>query len=127
MARDNKGFVVVFRLGCLDMIGERFGWEAIHDCLMAVSAYLTHSLHSNDIIYHWSDSSLLAIMQGRANEQMLSAELNRIAAHNRDITVQIDGRTIMLRIPLDFDITVISRLRSADDLYKLAPECAVNR
>ncbi len=115
-----KGFVVLFRLSCLNMINQRFGPSAVEDCLMAVAAFLTQSLHSDDAIYHWSDSSLLAILQGRANEQILSAEINRIVFQNRETSVQIGGRATMLRIPLTFDITPIESLQSADDLYKIA-------
>jgi GGDEF domain-containing protein len=115
----NKAFIVLFRLSCLNMINQRFGPEAVEDCLMAVSAFLTQSLHSDDAIYHWSDSSLLAILQGRANDQILAAELERIAMQNRETTVNIGGRATMLRIPITFDVTPIERLKSADDLYKI--------
>jgi GGDEF domain-containing protein len=115
----NKAFIVLFRLSCLNMINQRFGPEAVEDCLMAVSAFLTQSLHSDDAIYHWSDSSLLAILQGRANDQILTAELERIAMQNRETTVNIGGRPTMLRIPITFDVTPIERLKSADDLYKI--------
>jgi GGDEF domain-containing protein len=101
------------------MINQRFGPEAVEDCLMAVSAFLTESLNSDDAIYHWSDSSLLAILQGRANEQILTAELERIAMQNRETTVSIGGRATVLRIPITFDLTPIERLKSADDLYKI--------
>lgn len=114
-----KGFIVLFRLSCLNMINQRFGAEAVEDCLMAVAAFLTQSLHSDDAIYHWSDSSLLAILQGRANEQILTAELERIAMQNRKASVNIGGRSTMLRIPITFDITPIEQLQSADDLYKI--------
>jgi GGDEF domain-containing protein len=114
-----KGFIVLFRLSCLNMINQRFGPESVEDCLMAVAAFLTQSLHSDDAIYHWSDSSLLAILQGRANEQILTAELERIAMQNRETTVNIGGRSTMLRIPITFDLTPIERLQSADDLYKI--------
>ncbi|MGD0480608.1 MAG: diguanylate cyclase [Terracidiphilus sp.] len=114
-----KAFIVLFRLSCLNMINQRFGPEAVDDCLMAVSAFLTQSLHSDDAIYHWSDSSLLAILQGRANDQILAAELERIAMQNRETTVNIGGRATMLRIPITFDVTPIERLKSADDLYKI--------
>jgi hypothetical protein len=120
MEHGGKGFIVLFRLGCLDIISERFGLEAVQDSLMAVSAFLTHCLHSDDAIYHWSDSTLLAILQGRISEPIVSAELHRIASRNRDITVIIDGRTIMLRIPLEFELTPIDRLHSANDLYKIS-------
>lgn len=113
------GFIVLFRLSCLNMINQRFGPEAVEDCVMAVSAFLTQSLRSEDSIYHWSDSSLLAILQGRANDQILTAELERIAMQNRETTVNIDGRATMLRIPITFDVTPIARLKSADDLYKI--------
>jgi len=119
MASRSKGFIVLFRLSCLNMINQRFGPEAVEDCLMAVSAFLTQSLHSNDAIYHWSDSSLLAILQGRANEQILTAELERIAMKNRETAVNIGGRSTMLRIPITFDLTPIERLQSAEDLYKI--------
>lgn len=45
----------------LEAIGERFGTETVEDCLMAVSAYVTHSLHSDYAIFHWTDASLPAI------------------------------------------------------------------
>ena len=38
---------------------------------------------------------------------------------NRETTVNIGGRSTMLRIPITFDITPIERLHSADDLYKV--------
>ncbi len=119
MENGGKGFIVLFRLSCLNMISQRFGPEAVEDCLMAVAAFLTQNLHSDDAIYHWSDSSLLAILQGRANEQILSAELERVAMQNRETTVNIGGRSTMLRIPITFDLTPIERLQSADDLYKI--------
>jgi GGDEF domain-containing protein len=115
----DKAFIVLFRLSCLNMINQRFGPEAVEDCLMAVSAFLTERLNSDDAIYHWSDSSLLAILQGRANDQILTAELERIAMQNRETTVNIGGRATMLRIPITFDLTPIERLKSADDLYKI--------
>ena len=114
-----KGFVVLFRLSCLSMIDQRFGAEAVEDCLMAVSAFLTQSLHSDDAIYHWSDSSLLAVLRGRANQQILTAELDRIATQNRETTITIGGRSTMLRIPITFDVTPIERLKCAEDLYKI--------
>ena len=115
----DKAFIVLFRLSCLNMINQRFGPEAVEDCLMAVSAFLTQSLYSDDAIYHWSDSSLLAILLGRANDQILTAELERIAMQNRETTVSIGGRATVLRIPITFDLTPIERLKSADDLYKI--------
>jgi len=117
--RGGQGFIVLFRLSCLNMISQRFGPEAVEDCLMAVAAFLTQSLHSDDAVYHWSDSSLLAILQGRANEQILTAELERIAMQNRETAVIIGGRSTMLRIPITFDLTPIERLHSAEDLYKI--------
>lgn len=120
MQRGGSGFIALFRLSCLDLIKQRFGNEAVEDCLMAVSSFLTASLHSDDAIYHWNDSSLLAILQGRPSEQLLIAELQRIASQNRDSSIQVAGRTIMLRIPMAFEVTPINRLRSAEDLYRLS-------
>jgi hypothetical protein len=91
---------------------------------MAVSAFLIASLHSDDGIYHWSESSLIAVLQGRPSEQILAAELNRIAAQNRESSINVSGRTIMLRIPLAFELTPISRLRSAEDLYRISAQPA---
>lgn len=122
MARGGNGFVAVFRLSCLDIISQRFGPDAVEDCVMAVSAYLTASLHSDDSIYHWTDASLLAILQGRANEAILTAELQRIASHNSEINIKIGERMVMLRIPLSFEITQIAKLRNAEDLYVVSRE-----
>lgn len=119
LAEGGKGYIAQFELGCMDVIGQRFGQEAVQDCLIAVAAYVTHSLHGDDVVYHWSNSRLLAILQGRANETILTAELNRLTGHNRDFMVQVSGRTIMLRIPLSFEIIPISRFTCAEDLNKL--------
>ena len=120
----SRGYIAVLRLGCLEIIGERFGMDAVQDSIMAISAFLTQNLRSDDSIYHWSDSSLLVVLQGRANEQVLNAELRRISARNRDISVNIDGRSIMLRVPIDYKLLPIAGLRSVDDLKKLSSEHA---
>jgi GGDEF domain-containing protein len=119
--RRGEGFVAFFRLGCLNVIGERFGMEAIQDCFMEVAANLTHSLRGDDTIYHWSDSSLLAILQGRANERVARAELKRIVTQNRDIAIQVNGREIVLRIPLEFEVYPVRFFRSAEDLHHISP------
>jgi len=101
--------------------------DVVQDCLMAVSNFLTESLRSDDFVFHWSDSSLVAILQARPNENILTVELRRIASNHRDIAIQVNGRPIMLRVPLEFDITAISRLTSAEDLYRLTPAEASSR
>lgn len=117
--QNNRGFVVLFRLGCLELINERFGDEAVQDSVMAISAYLTNSLHREDTVYHWSDSSLLAVIPGRTNEHILTAELKRIASMNRDVNINIGSRIVMLRVPIEFEVVPISRLRTAEDIRKL--------
>ena len=124
LERGGTGFIALFRLSCLDVIKQRFGVEAVEDCLMAVSAFLTASLHNDDQIFHWSDSSLLAILQGRPSAQILTAELQRIASQNPESSIHVAGRTIMLRIPLAFDLTPIHRLRTPEDLFRLSPKRA---
>jgi len=124
MERGGAGFVVLFQLNCLAMIGERFGMEAVQDSLMAVSAFLTSSLRSDDAIYHWSGSSLLAVLQTPASMPILAAAMRRIVDNNRDITIQIGGRSVMLRVPLEFEITPIGSLRNAEDLHKLTAPSA---
>jgi len=119
MDRGSDGFVVLFRLSCLDVISTRFGLDAVHDCVMGISAFLTASLQSDDAIFHWSDSALMAVLQGRVNEQILVAELQRVVSKHRESTVTIGGRTIMLRIPIAFELTPIHLLQSAEDLYRL--------
>ncbi|MGA3263830.1 MAG: diguanylate cyclase [Terracidiphilus sp.] len=122
MERGGQGYIALFRLSCLDVISQRFGPEAVEDCLMAVSAFLTSSLHSDDAIFHWSDSSLLVILQARASEQILNAELNRIVSQNRESSIKVEGRTIMLRTPMAYELTSINRLRTAEDLYRLSTQ-----
>jgi GGDEF domain-containing protein len=121
MDQGGQGFVVLFQLGLLDVIGERFGMEAIQDSLMAVAAFLTSSLRNDDAIYHWSDSSLLAVLQTPSTEHILRPAMRRIVDNNRDISIQIGGRSVMLRIPMEFDMISIGTLKSAEDLYKLSP------
>lgn len=120
MDRGGEGFIALFRLSCLEVINQRFGPEAVEDCLMAVSAFLTDGLQSDDAIYHWSDSTLLAVLRGRTNEMILTAELQRIVSQNRESSINVAGRAIMLRIPLSFELFPINRLRTAEDLYRIS-------
>ncbi len=127
MESGGEGFIVVFKLSCLDVISQRFGPEAVEDCLMAVSAFLTAGLESTDAIYHWSDTALLAILQGRYSEYIVSAELDRIISQNRESSINVAGRPIMLRLPISFEVTPINRLRTADDLLRISAYQAVKR
>jgi GGDEF domain-containing protein len=125
---EGKVFCVgIFRLNCLDVVGERFGQEGIQDCLMAVAAFLTQNLSSDDSIYHWSESSLVVLCERRIREDMLNAEWNRVLARNRDFTIRIGGRNIMLRIPIALELIPVSQLNSADDLQRLLAEPDLSR
>lgn len=118
MEDEQQGFVVFFYLSCLDVIGERFSIAAVEDCLMAVSSYLTQCLQNDDRIFHWSDSSLLAILLNRPSQRIVTVELQRMANQNRDITINVNGRLVMLRIPLTFELTPIQQLKSADEICR---------
>jgi GGDEF domain-containing protein len=120
LAGSRPGYIGLFRFSCLDVVGERFGPEGIQDCLMAVSAFLIENLRAEDIVYHWSESSLLAVCDRKVREDILSAELNRVLARNRDFTIQIGDRTIMLRIPIELQLFPITMFASADELQNLA-------
>jgi len=119
IAKSKPGYIGLFRLSCLDVVGERFGQEGIQDCLMAVSAFLIENLRAEDSVYHWSESSLLAVCDRKIREDILSAELNRVLQRNRDFTIQIGDSTIMLRIPIDLELFPIDAFQSADDLQKI--------
>jgi GGDEF domain-containing protein len=120
IANSRPGYVGLFRLNCLDVVGERFGDEGIQDCLMAVSAFLIEHLRIEDSVYHWSESSLVAICDRKVREEILSAELNRILSRNRDFTIQIGDRTIMLRIPIVLELYPVSDFQTAEDLQSLS-------
>jgi len=124
MEQGGRGFIVLFRLGCLEVISDRYGVDAAEDCLMAIAAYLTRNLRREDAIFHWSDSSLLAVLLGRTNEQIMLGEVRRIAAQNRGITIQIGCRAVMLHVPLEFEVTPIGLLRKAEDIYHHSLESA---
>jgi GGDEF domain-containing protein len=119
IAQSRPGYICLFRLSCLDVVGERFGPEGIQDCLMAVSAFLIQNMRAEDSIYHWSESSLLAVCDRKIREDILTAELNRVLARNREFTINIEDRAIMLRIPVALDLFPITQFKSADDLQNL--------
>ena len=119
IAQSRPGYVGLFRLSCLDVVGERFGPEGIQDCLMAVSAFLIQNMRAEDSIYHWSESSLLAVCDRKIREDILAAELNRVLSRNREFTINIEDRAIMLRIPVTLDLFPITQFSSADDLQNL--------
>ena len=101
------------------MIGRRYGSSAVEDSLMAISAYLTASLRSDDAICHWSDTLLIAVLRSSGTESDLSGVIRRVIDNNREITINLDGRWLMLRIPLTFELIPFNQMRSADDLNKI--------
>jgi hypothetical protein len=113
------GFVAFFRLSCLDVVGSRFGPDGIEDCKMAVAAFLANSLNDGDTIYHWSESTLLGVCETKMRQEMVMAEMNRILAHNRDFTIKVGDRTIMLRIPVELSVFPLSQFESAEELNRL--------
>jgi hypothetical protein len=119
LSQSRPGYVGLFRLSCLDVVGERFGPEGIQDCLMAVSAFLIQNMRAEDAVYHWSESSLLAVCDRKVREDILAAELNRVLARNREFTIAIGDRSIMLRIPVELKLFPITEFESADDLQDL--------
>jgi GGDEF domain-containing protein len=119
IASSRPGYVGLFSLNCLDVVGERFGPEGIQDCLMTVSAFLIQNMRSEDSVYHWSESSLLAVCDRKVREDILAAELNRVLARNRDFTINIGERAIMLRIPIDLQIYPITQFATVEDLQNL--------
>lgn len=86
--------------------------------MVAVSTFLTRSLRYDDTVYHWNHSTLPAILQIPAADQAFTAFLQRTINNNRDTIIRLGGRSIMLRIPLTFEVTPIAHFRTADDLYK---------
>jgi hypothetical protein len=125
IAGSRPGYVGLFRLSCLDVVGERFGLEGIQDCFMAVPAFLIENLRTEDIVYHWSESSLLAVCDRKIREDILVAELNRVLARNRDFTISIGDRTIMLRIPIELQLFPVSQFGCADPAHFLGrPQAA---
>ncbi len=127
MAEEKPAAIGVFRLNCLDVVGERFGQEGIQDCLMAVAAFLTQNLSSDDSIYHWSESSLVAICERRIRVDILTAEWNRVLSRNRDFTICIGGRNIMLRIPIALEVFLTSQMECADDMQRVLAESGTAR
>lgn len=119
---NRHAYIVFFHLSCLDVISKRFGQEVIEDCLMAIAANLTAHLPSTDQVYHWSDATLLAIVPRRISEIMLSAQLEHIVAQSCENAIQIDDRSVMIRVPINFDIISIHRLHKPEDLLRLSAQ-----
>lgn len=119
MKEKQSGFIVLFHLSCLDVIRMRFGQEAVEDCLISVAANFTASLQSKDRIYHWSDASLLAILQSRPSKIILNAELEHIVEQHRESTITIAGRSIMVRLPITFEIYPVHLLKEPEDLLQI--------
>jgi hypothetical protein len=66
-------------------------------------------------------------LQGRYSEFIVSAELARIIAQNRESSINVAGRAIMLRIPITFEVTPISQLHTAEDLLRISAHQAAKR
>jgi hypothetical protein len=57
----------------------------------------------------------------------VTAELDRIISQNRESSINVSGRAIMLRIPISFELTPINRLRNAEDVLKISALHAAKR
>jgi hypothetical protein len=118
MKKGAAGYAILFRVG-MNRVRARYGEETAQAGMTAVSVYIIRSLRNDDLVYRWSDSELLAVLETPAPEKDLSTAMHRIASTNRDFAVRKGDRPTMVRIPLSFEMTAISALTDADDLLRI--------
>lgn len=113
------GYIIVFRLSCLDIVGERFGWDAVVDSVGAVSDHLSESMKRYGEVFYWNDSTLLAVVETRAPEKALTRSILQLINGNRDIFVQVGNHLVLLRMPLVFHLLSIADLASTKQFCKV--------
>lgn len=110
------GFVAFFHLTGVRMIESRFGYEAAQDCLMSVSSQLVQGMQSADRLYHLDKDVLMGILMNRPSREFAIGEMNRVAAQNRELTMRLEGRTVMLRVPISVTLHFILDYQTADEI-----------
>lgn len=115
LERQAKGYVIVFRLGCLDLVGERFGLEAVEESLRSVSAYLADSIRRYAELFFWNESTFATIVETRAPEKALRTTIVHIINNNRSAFVQVEDHLVLLQMPLEFEMFPISSIQSAKE------------
>jgi len=115
----SHGFVVIFRMCCLGIVEKRFGKEVMQRAVSSVSNFLTSRMHRGTTLYQWKSYCLIAIYEGYAKEQELSEDLQETIRQNRDITVEQFGKSVVIKVPLLYEIKPIDDLREYKDISSL--------
>lgn len=115
LQRGAKGFAIVFRLGCLDVVGERFGLEALEESVRAVTGYLSESIQRYGELFYWNESTFVTVVETRAPEKSFRTTIVQIVNNNRSAFVQVGDHLVLLQMPLEFEMFSILGMKSAKE------------
>jgi ActR/RegA family two-component response regulator len=109
-------YVVLVKLTALPIIEERYGAEARTKYAQSTAQFLLHALTANDRLFHWSRDVLMMVVKRPVSVASVRMEITRLLLDQREYTIEVSGRRIMLAAPTTFDPLPVSKFSTFDDM-----------
>ena len=109
-------YVVLFKLGTMKTIGERYGEEAVCDYLNFAAQSLMQILKSDDRLFHWRRDVLMAVVQRQNALFSIRLEMARLTSGSREYLINVDGKCLLISSPMTFELLALSQYASLDDM-----------
>jgi FixJ family two-component response regulator len=109
-------YVVLFKLPLQHTIEQRYGEDAARDYLNDTAQFLTQELRSEDRLFHWGQDVLMAIVKRQVALAAARMEMARMTTTGREIVLNVEGRSVILACPIEFDLLAIAQYATVEDL-----------
>ncbi|MGA3160277.1 MAG: response regulator [Terracidiphilus sp.] len=113
---DTLSYVVLLKLSMLQTVEQRYGEEAAGDYLNSAAQFLTQALRPDDQLFHWDRDVLMAVVRRKISPGALRMEIDRLTLSNRGQMMNVNGKSIMIACPIDFDLLPVSKFSTLDDM-----------
>lgn len=113
---DNQQYAVLFKLGSIQVIEERYGEEAVCDYVNFAAQSLMQGLRSDDRLFHWRRDVLLSGIRRQGSQVSVRMEMARLNLKSREYLINVDGRCIMLSCPVSFELLPLSQYSTFDEM-----------
>jgi len=113
---DHQSYVALLKLTVLKTIEERYGEDAATDYLIGVAQFLTQSLRSEDLLFHWGRYVLMAVVRRNLSPAAVRMEFSRVTSAGSDHVIHVNGRSIMVATSIEFDLKPVSQFSQLTEL-----------
>jgi FixJ family two-component response regulator len=113
---DTLSYAVLIKLSMLQTVEQRYGEEAAGDYLNNAAQFLVQALRPDDKLYHWDRDVLMAVVRRNISPGAMRMEIDRLTLASRGQVMNVNGKSVMVACPIDFDLLPVSQFSTLEDM-----------